>query len=58
MEFKKQVTLVISLDSEEIESLKSLLKGVIAANVSVNQGLGFLDTDEKKLVENLIQELK
>lgn len=58
MEFKKQVTLIISLDSEEIESLKSLLKGVIAANVSVNQGLGFLDTDEKKLVENLIQELK
>lgn len=58
MEFKKQVTLIISLDSEEIESLKSLLKGVIAANVSANQGLGFLDTDEKKLVENLIQELK
>lgn len=58
MEFEKHTTLIIKLDSEEIESLKNLLKGVIAANVSVNQGLGFLNTNELKLVEKFIKELE
>lgn len=58
MEFKKQTTLIISLDIEEIESLKKLLKGVRAANISANQGLGFLNTDETKLLEKLITELE
>jgi hypothetical protein len=58
MEFEKHTTLIIKLDSEEIESLKNLLKGVIAANISVNQGLGFLNTNELKLVEKFIKELE
>lgn len=58
MEFQKHTTLIIKLDSEEIESLKELFKGVRAANVSVNQGMGFLNTVEVKLLEKLITELE
>ena len=48
MIISKEVILRMELSGEDLKKFKSLLENIIAADVSANQGLGFLSTEEKK----------
>lgn len=51
----KEIILKIELSGDDLKNFKSLFENIIAADVSANQGLGFLKNEEKKYVENILK---
>lgn len=53
----KETIVKIELKDQDLETFKSLLKGVLAADTAGNAGIGFLTTDERKYVENILKSI-
>lgn len=53
----KEVILKIELSGQSLKDFIKVLEGVLAANYSANQGLGFLQVQEKKMLEELLKKI-
>ena len=53
----KETIVKIVLKDQDLETFKSLLKGVLAADTAGNAGIGFLNTDERKYVETILKSI-
>jgi hypothetical protein len=57
MVITKETIVKIEMKDQDLETFKSLLKGVLAADKAVNAGIGFLNTDERKYVETILKSI-
>ena len=57
MEITKETIVKIELKDQDLETFKSLLRGVLAADKAVNAGIGFLNTEERKYVETILKSI-
>lgn len=57
MLISKETIVKIELKGNDLETFKSLLKGILSADTAGNAGIGFLTTDERKYVENILKSI-
>ncbi|OCB78003.1 hypothetical protein [Flavobacterium crassostreae] len=57
MKVSKEVTLKIELSGIEIKYLKSALMDIMAAEEAINQGLGYLKDEEKRILKSILSEI-